>query len=200
MPAHLIDSVTMGGLRETDDVDVVIGTSTYLEFARIEAELRKRGFGQPSDAPHLARWTMGDLKFDIVSAGSLREGAWVRPTPSSVRQIVLSGVDVPVLALPYLLAAKIEAFRDPRRAFHGDFIASRDMEDIVVLLEGADVEGAFALCEAGVGSCVGAFCAELASRADLSDILECHVTRSKDVPERVMRVARRITRLAAASR
>lgn len=38
-----------------------------------------------------------------------------------------------VFSLPYLLASKIEAFLDRGR---GDFLDSRDMEDIITLLDG----------------------------------------------------------------
>lgn len=43
------------------------------------------------------------------------------------------GQEIEIFSVPYLLASKIEAFQDRG---HGDFLGSRDMEDIITVLDG----------------------------------------------------------------
>ena len=52
--------------------------------------------------------------------------------PHAVKQDLPSGTTIRVASPPYLLAMKLEAFRGRGK---GDFIASRDFEDIVTLLD-----------------------------------------------------------------
>lgn len=60
---------------------------------------------------------------------------WYEEGVENAIEIVSAPVSVKIFSLPYFLASKIVAFRDRGR---NDYMGSRDMEDIVSLLEVSD--------------------------------------------------------------
>jgi len=59
---------------------------------------------------------------------------WYRDGVAKAEQVALpNGERIYVFSVPYLLASKLEAFRDRGRE---DFQASKDLEDVIALLDG----------------------------------------------------------------
>jgi hypothetical protein len=125
-------------VRPTLDVDVVVEVTSRLAFQDFEAELRRRGFAEDLASGVICRWQHNahDLTLDAMPARAEIlgfENRWqAAALPHAVRRELPSRVTIRAAPPPYLLAMKLEAFRGRGR---GDFIASRDFEDIVTLLD-----------------------------------------------------------------
>jgi Nucleotidyl transferase AbiEii toxin, Type IV TA system len=125
-------------IRPTLDVDVVVEVTSRLAFHNFEAELRRRGFAEAQASGVICRWEHSghDLTLDAMPARAEIlgfENRWqAAALPHAVRRDLPSGATIRAASPPYLLAMKLEAFRGRGK---GDFIASRDFEDIVTLLD-----------------------------------------------------------------
>jgi len=125
-------------VRPTFDVDVVVEVTSRLAFHEFEAELRRRGFVEDQTSGVICRWQhrAHDLTLDAMPARAEIlgfENQWqAAALPHAVQRELPSGATIRAAPPPYLLAMKLEAFRGRGK---GDFIASRDFEDIVTLLD-----------------------------------------------------------------
>ena len=61
---------------------------------------------------------------------------WYRSAAEGALVIVIGDIEVQLISAPYFIATKLEAFADPHRENAGDLHASRDVEDIVTLVDG----------------------------------------------------------------
>lgn len=123
------------GTRETDDVDCVVELAGLVQYHALEEQLRALGFQHPmgEQAP-ICRWKFCGIKVDVMPT----EGAvlgfnnrWYPDGMAEAEEIDLpDGERVSTFSVPYLLASKLDAFRDRGK---GDYMASKDMEDIVAL-------------------------------------------------------------------
>lgn len=124
--------------RATDDVDVVCQATTYLEFARLEARLRDET-PLRDDTEVVCRWRVPStgLILDIVPATDVPIGfanPWYPAVLAGRVEVELpSGRVIFTAPPPLLIATKIAAWH-ARGA--GDILASRDVEDILTLVDG----------------------------------------------------------------
>ena len=152
-----VDALAASGARLTDDVDGLVAVAGYAEFAQLEEELRGLGLVQCLDegAP-ICRWVLDDILVDIMPTDERILGFSNRFYPAgfaSATEIRLPGGQaVKVMRLEYLLATKIEAFKG-RGA--NDVLGSKDFEDIVAVLDGADCLSAVSSADAEVRSYIG---------------------------------------------
>ncbi len=125
-------------VRPTDDVDCVVEVVSRIEYHRIEERLRALGFQHPMQggAP-ICRWRYQDVLVDVMPIQGKILGFSNRWYPEgfekSIRKRLPDGQEIRVFDLPYLIASKVEAFKDRGK---GDFMGSPDVEDIVTLLDG----------------------------------------------------------------
>jgi len=136
--ALLVDEAAYSGVRQTEDVDVIVDISTYLEYQRFSEALKKRGFIEDTSGP-MCRWLYkkddAAAKLDVMSSDAKALGftnrwykeAMYQTTEHSLRE----DLDVKVVSPVYFLATKFEAFMDRGK---GDYF-SHDLEDIVFVLE-----------------------------------------------------------------
>ena len=188
--------------RETDDVDCVVELARRVQYHALEEELRTLGFEHPMDerAP-LCRWKFCGIKVDVMPT----EGAvlgftnrWYPAGMANAEEITLSnGERVAVFSVPYLLASKLEAFRDRG---HDDFLASKDIEDVIALLDGcSDAEQKVGAAAADVRQYLGQeFARLLANRMFLTG-LEGQLRPSREGQERLDRCLEILRRIAAGS-
>lgn len=126
-------------VRPTDDVDCVVGVVSRVEYHKIEERLRGLGFSHPMDerAP-ICRWRYQGILMDVMPIDGNILGFTNRWYPEGFAKAVSTrlpdGQDVRIFDLPYFVASKIEAFKDRGK---NDFAGSADLEDIVVLIDGA---------------------------------------------------------------
>jgi predicted nucleotidyltransferase len=133
-----ITDPAMPEVRVTKDVDVIIDIATRMEYSKLEADLRSKGFRNDisEDAP-LCRWLVNDIKVDVMPTQEDIIGFsnhWYLPAIENANYVQLEKeLTIKLVTPPYFLATKIEAFKGRGK---GDYLASHDMEDIITILDG----------------------------------------------------------------
>jgi predicted nucleotidyltransferase len=124
-------------VRPTLDVDAIVAIASYAEFTVLERCMRELGFRESrAEGAPICRWLHGDLILDLMPTDPSILGfsnRWYRPALEHSQTTSIGGYEVRLITAPYFLATKLEAF-------HGrgedDFRASRDLEDIVTVIDG----------------------------------------------------------------
>jgi predicted nucleotidyltransferase len=125
-------------VRPTEDVDVVVEVTTRSAFHEFEAKLRRRRFSEDRDSKVICRWRHAESRLILDAMPARAEilgfaNRWqAAAVPHAVERTLPSGAVIRAAPPPYVVAMKLEAFRGRGR---GDFIGSRDFEDISVLLD-----------------------------------------------------------------
>ena len=125
-------------VRTTIDVDMLVEISSLASYYNLSEKLRSRGFIEDTspEAP-ICRWKRKKLFLDVMPTNPNILGfgnQWYAPAFAASKLIQLSpGTKIWILPAPYFLATKFEAF-DGRG--QNDYFISRDMEDIVTVLDG----------------------------------------------------------------
>lgn len=134
LPLLETDTPILGSPRPTKDVDGVVGTTSYMDKARVEQQMRERRFRHEIEPPaHLDRWRAPDgTTFDLVACGAHAGGtgnthdAWAIEHAS---ECVLPPLVRHASAIGWLLL-KCGAYRDRGRKAP---ISSKDLSDIAAL-------------------------------------------------------------------
>jgi len=123
-------------VRATIDVDVLVEVATLIEY--LSEQLRQLGFVEDTseDAP-ICRWKTYDVVLDVMPTDPKILGfgnRWFALAYKAFEWTTLpSGKRIRLLPAPYFLATKLEAFECRGK---NDYLMSRDMEDIVTMLDG----------------------------------------------------------------
>lgn len=133
----LTDKVKQG-IRPTKDVDVIVEVATKIAYAEMEREIRARGFSpRAEEGDPICRWLIGETVVDLMPVKPEVLGFSNRWYPEAVENwfpvALTDKLTIRVITPPYFLATKIEAFLGRGQ---GDFLASHDIEDIIMLLNG----------------------------------------------------------------
>jgi predicted nucleotidyltransferase len=134
----LVDEVAYSGVRQTEDVDVIVDLATYFEYQAFSAALREHGFVEDVSGP-ICRWLFNSrgarVKLDVMSADASAMGftnKWYKQALGSTQTHKLTEhLEIQVVSPVYFLATKFEAFLDRGE---GNYY-SHDLEDIVFVLE-----------------------------------------------------------------
>lgn len=122
--------------RFTDDVDLVVPSDTKVKYYKLEEKLRSAGHTQPGGDAPICRWLIGGISVDLMPPIDDVLGfsnRWYRSVLETARTILIGTTPVQIVDAPHLLACKLEAYFDRG---HSDPLASRDLTDIVVLVDG----------------------------------------------------------------
>lgn len=123
--------------RPTIDVDAIVEITSYTELVALEARLRQLGFEQPHEAgAPLCRWIHGDVILDLMPTDSMILGftnRWYAPALKNAELVEVADHQIRLISAPYFLATKFVAFHG-RGQF--DYRMSRDLEDIVTVMDG----------------------------------------------------------------
>lgn len=133
----LITEPAFIGIRPTKDVDMIIDTNRK-NYHKLEAALQAKGFKQvmDEDPPVICRWRINSVLVDVMPCDSAILGfsnKWYGDAIKHAQKRLVEDVEINLVTAPYFLATKIEAFLGRG---NNDFMASSDMEDIIVLLDG----------------------------------------------------------------
>ena len=125
-------------VRPTKDVDVIAEITSRIEYYRLEETLRELGFVQDvAEEGPICRWSVGGLLVDVMPTDEKILGFSNRWYRAAIRESVCvdlePGLTIRLVSAPYFVATKIEAFRGRGK---GDFASSRDLEDLVSVLDG----------------------------------------------------------------
>lgn len=138
--ALYVDEMFWDELRPTVDVDCVVEISTRSEYYALSEKLRAVGLEEDAEpgAP-MCRWRYRDLIVDIMPYEREILGfsnSWYKEGFQKAIDCVLpSGRKIWIFPPLYLLASKVEAFLSRGR----DLRLSKDIEDIIILLDGREV-------------------------------------------------------------
>ena len=139
----LTDEFTKEGVRHTDDVDLIIHTTGFSEFHSLQQELQARGFRLPTptsgESAPICAMMLGDLRVDFMpddpSILGFSNRWYPAATKTAMRYELTEDLYIKLVTPAYFLATKLEAY-DGRG--NGDLLNSRDMEDILTLVDGHD--------------------------------------------------------------
>ncbi len=124
--------------RATVDVDLIVEVTTNSAYDRLSKAVRTLGFHQGADPDDpLCRFRKATIIVDLLPTDPRVLGfgnRWYSLAAATASMVVLpSGRALRHATAPCFLATKIVAFRDRGG---GDYLASRDFEDIVAVVDG----------------------------------------------------------------
>jgi hypothetical protein len=118
-------------------VDVIIEVASYAEYARLSKRLRGYGFSEDaSEGAPLCRWVCEGMMLDVIPTDERILGfsnRWYSAALRHAHEIEVGDLHLRVVTAPYFIGTKLEALHGRGR---GDFYASRDLEDIVAVVDG----------------------------------------------------------------
>lgn len=137
VPLLVTDRFSRDRVRATDDVDLIVEVVTWPEYHSLGRQLRACGFREAFGEGVSCRWRLSGITVDIMPTDESILGFSNRWYPDALRSANWFPLDgsssIRVVKPELFLATKIEAFEGRG---HGDFLSSRDMEDILSLLDG----------------------------------------------------------------
>jgi hypothetical protein len=173
----ITDEVTLEDVRATDDVDLIVDLAGYGEWARLQDELRERGFTESENDDVICRMRLGELKVDFMpdDPGILGfSNRWFDKGIETAVTCNLTGdLNIRRLSPELFVATKLEAYLGRGG---DDPLMSRDLEDILLIVDGrpeivAEVEAA----DAEVREFIAGQFAALLEDADFDYFLEGNV-------------------------
>ena len=126
--------------RSTLDVDAIVGSKSYGEYTTFGEKLRRLGFSEDtSEGAPICRWVHKETILDVMPLDENTLGfsnRWYRAAmETATMQKLAAGVEIRVVTAPYFVATKLEAFKGRGK---GDYLGSRDLEDLITLVDGRD--------------------------------------------------------------
>lgn len=127
--------------RPTYDVDSIVEVSGREAYQDLERRLQSLGLRHDQESGVMCRFRddQSDLILDVMPTDASILGfknEWqTKAFPNAVPRVLPSGVEIAVVPPPFLLASKLEAFRARGQ---GDLLGSKDMSDIVALIDGRE--------------------------------------------------------------
>ena len=120
--------------RQTGDVDYIVEVTNLRKYQKLEEELRNLGFTPVEDM--ICRFQKGDIIIDMMPIDENILGfsnRWYKEGIINSYAVTVKDEEIRILTFPYFLTTKLEAFKGRG---NGDYYGSKDMEDIITVLEG----------------------------------------------------------------
>jgi hypothetical protein len=136
--ALLITDKAAAEVRPTFDVDAIAEITSYAEYTEFSEKLRKLGFQEDtSEGAPLCRWRQKTTTLDVMPLDASILGfanTWYRPAMDHAGERELeNGSKIRLVTPVYFCASKLEAFAGRG---NGDFAASKDLEDLIAVIDG----------------------------------------------------------------
>lgn len=133
----LDDPFSMEQVRHTDDVDLIVHVVGKVQWYSLQEQLRKQGFRESIDDSPICAMKLGELSVDFMPDAPEVLGfcnKWYVDALKTAENYQLTETIVIKLVHPaYFLATKFEAYLGRGQ---GDALGSRDIEDILMLVDG----------------------------------------------------------------
>jgi hypothetical protein len=182
--------------RPTKDVDVIVEAISRNRMDYVEEALRRNGFQNDPDIIH--RFVLGDTLLDVLPAES-RDletlNRWYRITfDTSQPMLIAPGISIETPTAACFLATKLEAFS---RRGGGDFLGSRDIEDVISIIDGRDsIVEEIHLSPLPVRGFLAAAMRSMSGMSGFHDCVEGNLSRKKPREQARAVIVERITRIA----
>ncbi|TGP85622.1 MULTISPECIES: hypothetical protein [unclassified Mesorhizobium] len=192
----ITDEVTLEDVRATDDVDLIVDLAGYAGWAQLQEELRKRGFAESQEDSVICRMRLGDLKVDFMPDDpdilGFSNRWYARGIETSVDHALTGELTIKHLAPELFVATKLEAYLGRGE---GDLFMSRDLEDILLIVDGRpEIVDEILGADAEIRQFIAAQFAALLEDADFEYFLEGNVRgpagRSDIVRDRFVAISR----------
>lgn len=198
--ALLITDKAAADVRPTFDVDAIAEITSYAEYDKFSAKLKKLGFQEDTrEGAPLCRWRQETTTLDVMSLDAKILGfsnSWYRPAMDHAEERELeNGMKIRLVAPVYFCASKLEAFE---RRGNGDFAGSRDLEDVIAVVDGrAELVGEIRAARSDVRSYLAKEFRKLLSTRAFDDALPGHVPPDAASQERVGTIISRLEEIAS---
>lgn len=133
----ITDEITLEDVRATDDVDLIVDLAGYPAWAQLQEQLREQGFAESQEDTVICRMRLGDLKVDFMPDDAAILGFsnrwYAKGIETAVTYSLTDQLNIKRLIPELFVATKLEAYLGRG---HGDLFTSRDMEDILLIVDG----------------------------------------------------------------
>jgi predicted nucleotidyltransferase len=134
----LADAFALEGVRHTEDVDLIVHVVGRGGWHQLQQRLRERGFrDNTEDDTPICAMRCGDLRVDFMPDDADILGfsnRWYKEALASAFDYAINeDMTIRLVAPEYFIATKLEAYRGRG---NGDPIGSRDVEDILTIIDG----------------------------------------------------------------
>ncbi|MGB8930674.1 MAG: hypothetical protein WCC48_05425 [Anaeromyxobacteraceae bacterium] len=199
----LITEPGASDLRVTADVDAVVEVASIGAYYSFCEALRAAGFREDrsEDAP-ACRWIVEGISVDLMPPEETILGfsnRWYTGTIRNAdRRALPGGQVIRVATAPYFLGTKLEAFAGRGK---GDFRASRDIEDIVAVIDGRpELPAEARAADAGLRRYLAEASGKLLRTPDFIEALPGHLSPDEASQQRLPLVMKRMEALASLDR
>lgn len=124
-------------VRATFDVDCIVDVISITEYYHLEQKLQACGFKKGINDNVICRWHIEVLILDVMPTEEKILGfsnKWYKSAISNATKRILSdNLQIQIVSAPYLIATKIEAFKNRGMM---DYMLSHDLEDIITVIDG----------------------------------------------------------------
>jgi len=198
--ALLITDNAAADVRPTFDVDAIAEITSYAAYAEFSDRLRKLGFREDaSEGAPLCRWRQKTTTLDVMPLDEKILGfsnTWYRPAMDHAEERELEkGLKIRLVAPVYFCASKLEAFAGRGK---NDFHASRDLEDLIAVVDGrAELAGEIRGAAGDVRSYLAKEIKKLLSIREFNDALPGHLPPDAASQDRVGTIISRLEEIAS---
>ncbi len=135
----ITDDIVLESVRATDDVDIIVDLVGHAQWARLQGELRQRGFAELTEDEVICRMRLGDLKVDFMpddeSILGFSNRWYAKGIENAVACSLTDALNIRRLTPEMFVATKLEAYLGRG---NNDLLGSRDMEDILLVVDGRE--------------------------------------------------------------
>lgn len=135
----IADEITLEGVRATDDVDLIVDLVGHAQWAQLQEQLRQKGFAESPEDGVICRMRLGDLKVDFMpddeSILGFSNRWYAKGIETAVNYPLTETMTIKRLTPELFLATKLEAYLGRG---NNDLLGSRDMEDILLVVDGRE--------------------------------------------------------------
>jgi predicted nucleotidyltransferase len=202
----ITDAFARESVRFTEDVDVIVHVLGYGKWQGLLSELRQRGFRESPEDDIICRMRLPnaligrDLLVDFMPDDEAIlnfTNRWYRDALRSATDHALpSGTLIRVVTPGYFLATKLEAYRGRGR---NDPLASRDIEDILAVVDGRDsLQSELLQAEPALGHYIAQAITDLLAHRDFPYAVQAAARQQQAREELIFQRLEAITTLPAA--
>ena len=135
----ITDAITLEGVRATDDVDLIVDLVGHAQWAQLQEQLRQKGFAESPEDDVICRMRLGALKVDFMpddeSILGFSNRWYSKGIETALNHSLTDTLNIKRLTPEMFLATKLEAYLGRG---NNDLLASRDMEDILLVVDGRE--------------------------------------------------------------